>query len=136
MITSRQARRDAQRLWRLCLVNSQPDASRVRDAVEGLLQSPRAAAPAVLPHFLRLVRVESARRVARVETALALEAADRLAVRNAIVRKYGRSVETSFLVDPSLIGGMRLTVGSRQYDGTIRARLHVIEEQVAHVDAR
>lgn len=136
MITSREARRDARQLWRLCLVNGEPDASRVRDVVDGLLESSRAAASAVLPQFLRLARIEYARRAARVESALALGAADRLAVRTAIARRYGRSVETTFLVDPSLVGGMRLTVGSQQYDGTIRARLHAIEEQVAHVDAR
>jgi F-type H+-transporting ATPase subunit delta len=135
MITSREAERDAKRLWRACLVNGRPDGARVRELVDGLLEMRHATAPRVLSRFLRLVRIESARRSARVESAAPLDASDRLAVQNAIVRTYGRNIETNFVIDPALIAGMRLTVGSERYDGTVRARLAAIEEQVADVYA-
>jgi F-type H+-transporting ATPase subunit delta len=36
---------------------------------------------------------------------------------------YGAGVTASFAVNPALVGGMRIKVGSDVYDGSVRARL-------------
>jgi F-type H+-transporting ATPase subunit delta len=127
MHTARQARRDATRLWRLCLVNGRPDAARVRDVVDGLVETRRIGAASVLSHFLRLLRLHAARWSARIDTATPLDADDRAAVEVTLAHRYGSSIDTTFAVDPRLIGGMRLTVGSDVYDGSIRARLAALD---------
>jgi F-type H+-transporting ATPase subunit delta len=127
MHTARQARRDATRLWRLCLVNGRPDAARVRDVVDGLTGTRRIGAAAVLSHFLRLVRLDAARWSAHIYTATPLDADDRAAVEGTLAHRYGTAIDTTFAVDPRLIGGMRLTVGSEVYDGSIRARLAALD---------
>jgi F-type H+-transporting ATPase subunit delta len=123
----RQARRDATRLWQLCLVNGRPDAARVRNVVDGLIGTHRGGAAAVRFHFLRLVRLDAARWSARVATATPLDADVRAAIETTIASRYGTAIETTFAVDPQLIGGMRLTVGSDVYDGSIRARLVALD---------
>ena len=40
-----------------------------------------------------------------------------------VARLYGPGIVTSFTEDPALLGGVRLTVGSDVYDGTIKAGL-------------
>jgi len=39
-----------------------------------------------------------------------------------------------YVVDPSVLGGIKLTIGSRELDGTLRARLTQVEQQlIAHL---
>jgi F-type H+-transporting ATPase subunit delta len=99
----------------------------VRDVVEGLVETEHSGARAVLAHFLRLLRLDAARRSVRVDTAAPLDAGDRAAVEATLADRYGAAIDTTFGVDPRLIGGMRLTVGSDVYDGSIRARLVALE---------
>ena len=127
MRTSRNAQRDAMTLWRRCIVHGRPDPGRVREVVDVLLDTGRRESPDVLASFLRLVRLDAARWSARVESAMPLEAADRTTVRGLLMRRYGAAFDTTFAVDASLIGGLRLTIGNAVYDGTIRARLAAID---------
>jgi F-type H+-transporting ATPase subunit delta len=63
------------------------------------------------------------RSVAYVTTAVPLTDADeeRLAAR--LADMYGRAVSLKIDVDPRIIGGMRVKVGSDLYDGTVVRRL-------------
>ena len=44
-----------------------------------------------------------------------------------VARLYGPGIVTSFAEDPALLGGVRVTVGSDVYDGTIKAGLAALE---------
>jgi F-type H+-transporting ATPase subunit delta len=129
MHTARQARKDATRLWQLCAVNGRPDAARVRAIVDGLVETKRAGAAAVLSYFLRLARLDAARWSARVDTAAPLDPADRADLETLLAERYGTGIEAVFGVDRALIGGMRLTVGSDVYDGSVRARLAALDRR-------
>ena len=128
MKATRQARREAAQLWRLCRTNGSVDAPRVRQIVDQLAASPRARAPVVLSQFVRLVRLDSAHRLARVESAAPLDPSTRDAVVQGLVHQYGAGLDVSFVVDPALIGGMRIRVGSDVYDGTVKGELEALEE--------
>ena len=74
----------------------------------------------------RLVELAAARRdrsVAYVTTAVPLtdEEEDRLAAR--LSQMYGRQVSPKIDVDPRIIGGVRVKVGSDLYDGSVSRRL-------------
>ena len=50
--------------------------------------------------------------------------------RAGLARVYGHGLDTSFEINPALIGGMRIRVGSDVYDGSVRARLAALEARL------
>ena len=72
MKITKQARRDAKQLFRSCLLNGLLDENRVRQVVQQVIaQKPRGYL-AILSHFQRLVKLDVARRTARIESAVQL----------------------------------------------------------------
>jgi F-type H+-transporting ATPase subunit delta len=118
---------DARRLWHLCLVDGSLDERRTRDAVDRMLTMRPAGALPVASRFLRLVKLDRARHVARVASADPLDADLRGAVEAGLARRYGRELAATFAVDPALIGGIRVRVGNDVYDGTVRGALDELE---------
>jgi F-type H+-transporting ATPase subunit delta len=79
-----------------------------------------------IPSLSRLVELTAAsrdRQVAYVTTAVALtdDEEERLAGR--LSELYGRQISLKLDVDPAVIGGVRVHVGSDLYDGTVSRRL-------------
>ena len=127
MKTARQIRRDAKELWQFCQVQGHLDERRALDVAEGLARSPRPGAPKTLQAFVRLVELDCLLRSARVETATPLTRDARGALEQSLTQRHGPDVKVTFAVDPSLIGGMRITVGSAVYDASVRGGLATIE---------
>ena len=123
MKISKQARRDAKQLFRSCVLNGLLDGDRVRQTVQQIIaQKPRGYL-AILTHFQRLVKLDVARRTARIESAIQLPEGLSTAIQANLARKYGPGLAVSFAQKQDLIGGLRVQVGSDVYDGSIRARL-------------
>jgi F-type H+-transporting ATPase subunit delta len=128
MKISKQARRDAKQLFRSCLNGGLLDENRVRQAVTAVLaQKPRGYV-AILSHLQRLVKLDLARRSAKVESAVALSPEQQAALQANLGRKYGAGLSVTFTQNAALLGGMRVQVGSDVYDGTVRARLEALRE--------
>ena len=123
----RQAARDASRLFRLSTVNGLPDVGRVRRIVSDLLASGRRGRFAVAAAFLRLVKRDFAGRMAEVDSAVPLDADTRADIEAGLARRYKRAIATTFVVDPALIGGIRIAAGCDLYDDSIKARLSALE---------
>ena len=123
MKTVKQAERDARRLFRLVRTNGSVDDRRVRDVFRRLIASPQPGKLLVLSRFQRLVRLYREQHSARVTSAVPLPTEIRSQLEAAVARMYGPSIEISFSEDPTLLGGIRLRVGSDVYDGTVQGRL-------------
>lgn len=92
----------------------------------------------LLPHFfLSYLSVHEERSgVVRVEveTAAPMDDAARSALSSRVSQALkGASVELETREDPALLGGMRLMIGSRLYDGSVRRRLERIEKGLKQV---
>jgi F-type H+-transporting ATPase subunit delta len=124
MKVSKQARRGAKELFRSCLVDGLLDEGRVRQAVQEV--KPRGYL-AILTHFERLVELDLERRSARIESAVPLPADLQSSVRESLSRAYGPGLNFSFAQNQSLIGGMRIRVGSDVYDGSVQAKLAMLQ---------
>lgn len=124
----KQARRDAKQLFRNCMVNDLLDENRVRQTVQQVIQLRPRGYGAILSHFQRLVKLEVARRTAKIESAVPLPEPVQGSVRANLNRLYGAGLDITFSDSPSLIGGMRVQVGSDVYDGSVHARLAALEE--------
>ena len=128
MKISKHARREAKELFRCCLVDGLVDESRVRQVLQRVVASKPRGYLAILSRFQRLVKLDLERRTARVESAAPLAADLQNSVQASLGRVYGPGLNLTFAQDPSLIGGMRIKVGSDVYDGSIRARLRALQE--------
>jgi F-type H+-transporting ATPase subunit delta len=123
MKISKQARRDAKTLFRACLQDGLLQEDRVKQAVDAVVKGKPRGYIGVLNHFLRLVKTDIQNRTARVESATALDESAKQSIQQQLSAKYGNALEVSFNVNPDLIGGLRVQVGSDVYDGSIRSRL-------------
>jgi len=45
-----------------------------------------------------------------------------------LTKRYGAGLNISFGVNPELIGGLRVKVGSDVFDGSVRSRLNALAE--------
>jgi F-type H+-transporting ATPase subunit delta len=125
----KQVRREAKHLFRLCHLNGSLDEDRARQVLQGVLGSKRRGYVALATQFERLVRLEQSQHTARVESATSLPPDLQASVQASLVRIYGPGISTYFTETPALIGGMRITVGSDVYDGSIKAGLTALERR-------
>ena len=126
MKVTRRTRRAARRLYRLCLLDGALSEERARLVATELGGSRRRGAVPILSGFERLVRLDRDRHTAIVQSAVPLPDAVRDKIRAGLVHAYGTGIDMTFEQDPSLIGGVRIRVGSEVYDGSVRARLDAI----------
>ena len=131
MKVSKQARRDAKLLYKGCLKNGLLQEDSVRKTVQAVVDGKPRAYIQILNHLLKLVKTDIHSRTARIESADSLDDATRKSVEKLLMERYGTSLMISFDVNPALIGGMRIQVGSDVYDASIRSRLQKIEESFA-----
>lgn len=78
-----------------------------------------------------LVAQAQNRLAVELTTAHELSDAEAASIVEAIERASGRSVEATRSVDPSLIGGIVLQVGSHRADGSVRGRLERLRHELA-----
>lgn len=123
MKISKQARRDAKALFLECRVDGLLDENRVRAVVATAAERKPRGYLAILTHFQRLVRLDIARRTAKVASAAPLDASLRGAIEKNLQARYGAGLTIGYAEEAGLIGGLRVQVGSDVYDGSIQARL-------------
>lgn len=128
MKVTKQARREAKQLFRCCLANGLLEENRARQAVQQVLSVKPRGYLAILTHFHRLVKLDIQRRSARIESAAGLPPDLQASVQASLSQVYGPGLNTAFVQNPSLIGGMRIKVGSDVYDGSVQARLAALQD--------
>ncbi len=127
MKITKQARRDAKQLFRSCVVNGVLDEAKAKQVVAQLIALKPRGFEAILSHFQRLVKLDIERRTAVVESAAPVSPELQASVTSQLAKLYGNGLSISFAQNPSLIGGLRIKVGSDVYDGSVKARLAALE---------
>jgi F-type H+-transporting ATPase subunit delta len=128
MKVSKQAKREAKALFRSCVRDGCAQDALVRSVVQLVLQEKPRGYMAVLSHFHRLLKLDLDRRTARIESAAPLPADLETQVRAKLSQVYGPGLDISFSQNASLIGGMRVKVGSDVYDGSVQGRLAELQQ--------
>ena len=64
-----------------------------------------------------------------VTTAVEPTSAQLEEVKKAVTKKYGKAVEIESRVDASILGGVQITIGSRQLDGSLKGKLNQIRKK-------
>jgi len=127
MKINKQARRDGKALFRSCFVDGQLDETRTREVVRRVVQTKPRGYLAALTHFQRLVKLHLDSRTAVVENAVETSPELQSGLRGALEKRYGRGLNVRHAVNPALLGGLRIRVGSDVYDGSVLARLEALK---------
>jgi F-type H+-transporting ATPase subunit delta len=130
MMTKRHAAREARRLFRLCFDNESLDWVKVHRVVDVILKSRRRGYLVLLGCFQRLVKLDYLQHLAQIESAMPAPPELQERVKDGLVHKYGSGLTTQFSVNPSLIGGIRIQVGSDVYDGSVRHNLEQLRRRL------
>jgi F-type H+-transporting ATPase subunit delta len=128
MKISKLAQREARQLFRTCRVNGLLDESRVRQTVVLLTEKKPRGYVEILSRLHRLVKLDLDQRAASVESAVPLSAELQAQVAGRLKNIYGDGLNLSFAQNPSLIGGLRIQVGSDLFDGSVKMRLEKLEQ--------
>ena len=93
---------------------------------------PRGLRPTgVISRFLELVSARQRRWIAEVRSARPLTAEQRTRLQASLDALYGRELKINAEVDPSLIGGGRITVGDEVLDSSVVSRLSELRRKLA-----
>ncbi len=129
MKTSKHARQMARQLFRGSFVNGRLDQARVASLIQAVIANKPRDYVAVLEEYRRYLKLEFERRQAIIETATELDDDCCRMIRAQLEQRYGKDIETVFRLNPELIGGMRIKLGSDVWDGSVRGRLQRLEEE-------
>jgi F-type H+-transporting ATPase subunit delta len=130
MKISKQAKRDAKTLFRSCQAEGLLDENRVRQAVAAVIARKPRGYVGLLHHLHRLVKLDLDRRTALVENAVPTTDELKTSITGNLAWRYGQGLDVSFRVNPELLGGLRVKVGSDVFDGSVKARLDALRESL------
>lgn len=85
--------------------------------------------PDALIEYRRLFREYAGIATGRAESAVPLTDGQKERLTAALSRRIGKRVELTYTVDPALLGGVRVTVDGRLFDGTVSEKLAGIREE-------
>ena len=85
------------------------------------------ALTAVAVAFARLAAARRGAVAAEVTSAIPLPPAPAAAVSAALRQAFGRDPEVTTRVDPAILGGLRVKVGSRLFDSSLKTRLDALK---------
>ncbi len=130
MKVTKDAARSARQLLRLSHKDGILDYDRIKEITAKVSEAKPRGYLAILQEFGRLVRLDVEQRQAVIETATELGAQAGNAVIEDLRRKYGSTLTAEFKVNPDLLGGMRVKVGSDVWDGSVKARLTELKNKL------
>jgi F-type H+-transporting ATPase subunit delta len=103
-----------------------------RSILRHIVQLPRGRKPLEALRDVQAIVADARDRVvAVVQTAAPLSTAQVTALAARLEQGYGRKISINQVVVPSLLGGVRITVGDDVIDGTVRARLDDLRLRLA-----
>ena len=127
----KEARKLSRSLFRSSFTNGRLD----RAKVSAVLQAVTARKPrhtlSALKDYQRLIRMELARRHAVIESATPLEAVAADGILNDLRTRFGNDITHEFKVNPALLGGVRIQLGSDVWDGSVSGRLDRLQNALS-----
>jgi F-type H+-transporting ATPase subunit delta len=130
MKLNKEIRQLSRKMLQASFTDGQLDPGRITSLIDSLVtQKPRNYID-VLKNYRRLLRLELEKRHATIETASEMDPAIRSEIMANLKTKYGNDLATEFRIDPQLLGGMRIRVGSDVWDGSVRNRLERLQHEL------
>ncbi|NBV84720.1 MAG: H(+)-transporting ATPase [Verrucomicrobia bacterium] len=123
MKLSKEARNGARILFNAVCAGGLLDESKVRQALGALEKRRPAQSQQILHEFHRLVRLQIERNTATVQTAVSLTPVQEAEIQLSLRQNFGSGLTANFSINPELLGGTRIQIGSDVYDSNVKNRL-------------
>jgi len=130
MKINKEIRQLSREMLRASFTDGQLDPARISSVIDSVTARKPRNYINVLKNYRRLLRLEVEKRRARIETASEMDPATQSEVVTNLKKKYGSDLTPEFVVNPELLGGMRIRVGSDVWDGSVRNRLERLQQQL------
>ena len=130
MKLNKEIRQLSRKMLQASFTNGRLDSARITSLVDSVIRKKPRNYVSVLKNYKRLLRLEVEKRHATIETASEVDPAIRSEIVANLKSKYGDDLATDFHVDPQLLGGMRIRVGSDVWDGSVRNRLERLQHEL------
>lgn len=102
--------------------------AQARNFVQLLVENHRVSClPEIAVQFTALKNAREGASDALITSAFPLDAAEVAELVAGLERKFSRKLKPTVVVDPALIGGVRVTVGDEVLDSSVRARLNSMQ---------
>ena len=112
------------------LLEGRADAATIRLAEQSVVGSHRTVSVAI-EEYQKIAAAHRRRLVATVHVAREMGAADQQRLAGALARQYSRPVHLNVVVDPDVVGGVRVEIGDDVIDGTVASRLDDARRRLA-----
>jgi F-type H+-transporting ATPase subunit delta len=129
MQVKKEVRQIAREMLRASFTDGQLDRGRIASVVDSILAKKPRNYLKIVEYYKRLLRLETEKHHAQIETTTALEPQIASQISLNLARRYGTDLTTEFAVNPTLLGGMRIRVGSDVWDSSVRNRLERLQQQ-------
>jgi F-type H+-transporting ATPase subunit delta len=130
MKINKEIRQISRKMLRGSFTDGQLDRGKIASLVQSLIAKKPRRYLDILQNYKRLLRLEIQKRHATIESATELSSQTSSKILAKLKKKYGNDLTTDFVVDPTLLGGMRVRVGSDVWDGSVRNRLQRLQQQL------
>ena len=130
MKINKEIRRLSREMLRASFTDGQLDPGRISSLVDSIIAKKPRHYIDVLKNYRRLLRLELEKRLAKIETANEVDSTTSSELVANLKKKYGSDLTAEFVVNPQLLGGMRIRVGNDVWDGSVRHRLERLEHEL------
>jgi F-type H+-transporting ATPase subunit delta len=130
MKSTKEARKVSRQMFRHSFTSGKLDEEKISNMVQTVLATKPRRYVDVLKDYQRLIHLEVEKRHAVIESATPLNRSlgDRIVAN--LKARYGEDLTTEFRTNPELLGGLRIKIGDDVWDGSVRNRLNLLQEQL------
>ena len=133
MKLSKEARKVSRELFQGSFKDGKLDPVSIRTITAKVADSKPRHYMEILKNYQRLIRLEIEKHHAVIESAETLDSDFSEQLAKSLRGKHGQDLSTEFKVNPELLGGMRIKLGSTVWDSSVIGRLNRLQNQLAHV---
>ena len=131
MKLSKEARKLSRQLFKASFTDGKLDGVKVRTQVQSIAASKPRRYLDLLKNYHRLLRLETEKHHAVVESAAELNYETRAKIEQSLKIKQGQDLTVDFKTNPELIGGLRVQIGNDVWNGSVQGRLQRLKEELA-----
>lgn len=124
MKVSKASREFATRVFRMCTENGSLNEDKLSKSISFLSEKRPTDYLGILTALKKLVRLDVDKRTVYIESAKELSSEEGQRIRASLTKKHGENLVYNQSVNPDLIGGLKVRIGSQIYDGTVLSKIN------------